>query len=78
MIVAERAAGAHKLDYQPIADDIRAAIAVRHGVTVRDVLLVHGRIGAPDLQRQDRPPRLPRRLHRRHPAQRYRGPELLP
>ena len=23
----------------PIADDIRAAIAVRHGVTVRDVLL---------------------------------------
>jgi fatty acid CoA ligase FadD32 len=35
VIVAERAAGAHKLDYQPIADDIRAAIAVRHGVTVR-------------------------------------------
>ena len=24
---------------EPIADDIRAAIAVRHGVTVRDVLL---------------------------------------
>jgi fatty acid CoA ligase FadD32 len=40
VIVAERAAGTHKLDYQPIADDIRAAIAVRHGVTVRDVLLV--------------------------------------
>jgi fatty acid CoA ligase FadD32 len=40
VIVAERAAGAHKLDYQPIVDDIRAAIAVRHGVTVRDVLLV--------------------------------------
>ena len=40
VIVAERAAGAHKLDYQPIADDIRAAIAVRHGVTVRDLLLV--------------------------------------
>ncbi len=40
VIVAERAAGAHKLDYQPIADDIRAAIAVGHGVTVRDVLLV--------------------------------------
>ncbi|MEB3049514.1 long-chain-fatty-acid--AMP ligase FadD32 [Mycolicibacter sp. MYC123] len=40
VIVAERAVGAHKLDYQPIADDIRAAIAVRHGVTVRDVLLV--------------------------------------
>lgn len=40
VIVAERAPGAHKLDHQPIADDIRAAIAVRHGVTVRDVLLV--------------------------------------
>ncbi len=39
VIVGERAAGAHKLDYQPIADDIRAAIAVGHGVTVRDVLL---------------------------------------
>jgi fatty acid CoA ligase FadD32 len=41
VIVGERAPGAHKLDYQPIADDIRTAIAVRHGVTVRDVLLVH-------------------------------------
>lgn len=40
VIVGERAAGTHKLDYQPIADDIRAAVAVRHGVTVRDVLLV--------------------------------------
>jgi fatty acid CoA ligase FadD32 len=40
VIVGERAPGAHKLDYQPIADDVRAAIAVRHGVTVRDVLLV--------------------------------------
>ncbi|HEU4361004.1 MAG TPA: long-chain-fatty-acid--AMP ligase FadD32 [Mycobacterium sp.] len=40
VIVGERAAGAHKLDHQPIVDDIRAAIAVRHGVTVRDVLLV--------------------------------------
>jgi fatty acid CoA ligase FadD32 len=40
VIVAERAAGSHKLDYQPIADDIRAAIAVRHGITVRDLLLV--------------------------------------
>jgi fatty acid CoA ligase FadD32 len=40
VIVGERAPGAHKLDYQPIADNIRAAIAVRHGVTVRDVLLV--------------------------------------
>jgi fatty acid CoA ligase FadD32 len=40
VIVGERAPGAHRLDYQPIADDIRTAIAVRHGVTVRDVLLV--------------------------------------
>ncbi|HZA11006.1 long-chain-fatty-acid--AMP ligase FadD32 [Mycobacterium sp.] len=40
VIVGERAPGAHKTDIQPIADDIRAAIAVRHGVTVRDVLLV--------------------------------------
>lgn len=39
VIVGERAAGAHKLEVGPIADDIRAAIAVRHGVTVRDVLL---------------------------------------
>lgn len=39
VIVGERAPGSHKLDQQPIADDIRAAIAVRHGVTVRDVLL---------------------------------------
>jgi fatty acid CoA ligase FadD32 len=39
VIVGERAAGAHKMDLAPVADDIRAAIAVRHGVTVRDVLL---------------------------------------
>ena len=39
VIVGERAPGSHKLDVTPIADDIRAAIAVRHGVTVRDVLL---------------------------------------
>ncbi|AKS31234.1 long-chain-fatty-acid--AMP ligase FadD32 [Mycolicibacterium goodii] len=39
VIVAERAPGAHKLEIGPITDDIRAAIAVRHGVTVRDVLL---------------------------------------
>ncbi|MCP9275817.1 long-chain-fatty-acid--AMP ligase FadD32 [Mycolicibacterium arenosum] len=39
VIVGERAPGAHKLDQGPITDDIRAAIAVRHGVTVRDVLL---------------------------------------
>ena len=39
VIVGERAPGTHKLEVAPIADDIRAAIAVRHGVTVRDVLL---------------------------------------
>ncbi|MBP2455507.1 long-chain-fatty-acid--AMP ligase FadD32 [Mycolicibacterium lutetiense] len=39
VIVAERAPGSHKLEVGPITDDIRAAIAVRHGVTVRDVLL---------------------------------------
>ena len=39
VIVGERAPGAHKLEMGPIADDIRAAIAVRHGGTVRDVLL---------------------------------------
>ena len=39
VIVAERAPGTHKLDVAPIADDIRAAVAVRHGVTVRDVML---------------------------------------
>ena len=40
VIVGERAPGAHKTNAQAIAEDIRAAIAVRHGVTVRDVLLV--------------------------------------
>lgn len=39
VIVGERAPGAHKLEMGPIVDEIRAAIAVRHGVTVRDVLL---------------------------------------
>jgi fatty acid CoA ligase FadD32 len=40
VIVGERAAGTHKLEVAPVADDIRAAVAVRHGVTVRDVLLM--------------------------------------
>lgn len=40
VIVGERATGSNKLDIAPVADDIRAAIAVRHGVTARDVLLV--------------------------------------
>jgi fatty acid CoA ligase FadD32 len=39
VVVGERAPGAHKMDLNPVVDDIRAAIAVRHGVTVRDVLL---------------------------------------
>ncbi len=39
VIVGERGPGAHKLEMGPVADDIRAAIAVRHGVTVRDVML---------------------------------------
>jgi fatty acid CoA ligase FadD32 len=39
VIVAERARARTSSTSQPITDDIRAAIAVRHGVTVRDVLL---------------------------------------
>ncbi|TSE00740.1 AMP-binding protein [Skermania sp. ID1734] len=40
VVVAERGPGAGKADPQPIADTVRAAIAQRHGVMVRDVLLV--------------------------------------
>ncbi|WP_228837773.1 long-chain-fatty-acid--AMP ligase FadD32 [Nocardia amamiensis] len=40
VIVAERNTGAGKLEPEPVADTVRAAIARRHGVTVRDVLLV--------------------------------------
>ncbi|GGK65378.1 long-chain-fatty-acid--AMP ligase FadD32 [Nocardia camponoti] len=40
VIVSERATGAAKLDPEPIVDAVRAAIARRHGVTVRDLLLV--------------------------------------
>jgi fatty acid CoA ligase FadD32 len=40
VIVAERGTGAAKLDPEPIAEAVRAAIAQRHGVTVRDLLLV--------------------------------------
>ncbi|MFR9754022.1 long-chain-fatty-acid--AMP ligase FadD32 [Nocardia sp. 004] len=40
VIVAERNTGAGKLESQPVADVVRAAIAQRHGVMVRDVLLV--------------------------------------
>ncbi len=40
VIVGERTPGAHKSDIASVIDNIRAAIAVRHGVTARDVLLV--------------------------------------
>jgi fatty acid CoA ligase FadD32 len=40
VIVAERGTGAAKLDLGPIADAVRAAISQRHGVHVRDLLLV--------------------------------------
>ncbi|OBF19216.1 fatty-acid--CoA ligase [Mycobacterium kubicae] len=40
VIVGERAPGARKTDVQSIAGNIRAAVAVRHGLTARDVLLV--------------------------------------
>lgn len=40
VIVAERGPGAGKADPRPIADTVRAAIAQRHGVMVRDLLLV--------------------------------------
>ena len=40
VIVAERGTGAAKLDPEPIAEVVRAAIAAKHGVTVRDLLLV--------------------------------------
>ncbi|WSJ17470.1 long-chain-fatty-acid--AMP ligase FadD32 [Nocardia sp. NBC_01327] len=40
VIVAERGTGAAKLDPVPIAESVRVAIAKRHGVTVRDLLLV--------------------------------------
>lgn len=40
VIVAERAPGSGKADPEPIAEEVRTAISARHGVTVRDVLLV--------------------------------------
>ncbi len=40
VIVAERGSGAAKIEPEPIAETVRAAIAKRHGVTVRDLLLV--------------------------------------
>ncbi len=40
VIVAERTPGAHKADIATVINEVRAAIAVRHGVTARDVLLV--------------------------------------
>ncbi|MFQ6228938.1 long-chain-fatty-acid--AMP ligase FadD32 [Nocardia sp. NPDC002869] len=40
VIVAERGPGAGKADPLPIADAVRASVSQRHGVTVRDLLLV--------------------------------------
>ncbi|MGW6727278.1 long-chain-fatty-acid--AMP ligase FadD32 [Nocardia sp. NPDC055029] len=40
VIVAERGPGAGKADPAPIADAVRAAVSLRHGVTARDILLV--------------------------------------
>lgn len=40
VIVGERGPGAGKADPLPIADAVRAAVSQRHGVMVRDVLLV--------------------------------------
>ena len=40
VIVAERGSGAAKLDSAPVIEAVRAAISARHGVTVRDLLLV--------------------------------------
>jgi fatty acid CoA ligase FadD32 len=40
VIVGERGPGAGKADPLPIADAVRGAIAHRHGVTTRDILLV--------------------------------------
>ncbi len=40
VIVAERNTGAAKLDPEPVAETVRGAIAKRHGVTVRELLLV--------------------------------------
>ncbi|AMT69178.1 long-chain-fatty-acid--AMP ligase FadD32 [Mycobacteroides immunogenum] len=40
VVIGERSVGGHKSDNHTVGDDVRAAVAVRHGVTVRDVLLV--------------------------------------
>ncbi len=40
VIVGERTPGAHKTDIGSVIAEVRAAIATRHGVTARDVLLV--------------------------------------
>ncbi|TCK00944.1 long-chain-fatty-acid--AMP ligase FadD32 [Nocardia alba] len=40
VVVAERGPGAGKADPAPIADAVRAAVSMRHGVTARDILLV--------------------------------------
>jgi fatty acid CoA ligase FadD32 len=40
VVIGERTPGAHKADIGSIIEDIRAAIAVRHGIAARDILLV--------------------------------------
>ena len=66
VVVGERGPG-KRVDPQEVADTVRAAIAARHGVMVRDVLLVPaGSIPGPPVA--DRPPRGEGGLHRRHPA----------
>ena len=40
VIVAERAAGAGKVDPKPVINEVRAAVSRRHGLHVADVLLV--------------------------------------
>ena len=70
VIVGERAPGAHKLEMGPIIDDIRAAdrrTSRRH--RARCAADCRGRHST-DLERQDRPPRLPLRVSGRQPSRR--------
>ena len=66
VVVGERGPG-KRVDPQEVADTVRAAIAARHGVMVRDVLLVPaGSIPGPPVARS--PAAREGGLHRRHPA----------
>ena len=78
VIVAERAPGAHKLEYQP---DRRRHPGGDRGAPRRDRARRAAGAGRSDsayLQRQDRPPRLPGRLPRRQPARRHHRPNAFP